>query len=31
MDPASIAIVADLIQRAMLAGPELTRELRVVS
>jgi dTDP-4-amino-4,6-dideoxygalactose transaminase len=31
MDPANIAIVADLIQRAMLAGPELTRELRVVS
>ncbi len=31
MDPASIAIVADLIRRAMLAGPELTRELRAVS
>jgi dTDP-4-amino-4,6-dideoxygalactose transaminase len=31
MDPANIAIVADLIQRAMLAGPELTRELRAVS
>jgi dTDP-4-amino-4,6-dideoxygalactose transaminase len=31
MDPASIAIVADLIHRVMLAGPELTRELRAVS
>jgi dTDP-4-amino-4,6-dideoxygalactose transaminase len=31
MDPAGIAIVADLIRRAMRAAPELTRELRAVS
>jgi dTDP-4-amino-4,6-dideoxygalactose transaminase len=31
MDPAAVAIVADLIRRAMLAGPELVRELRSVT
>ena len=31
MDPTSVAIVADLIHRAMLAAPTLTRELRAVS
>jgi len=31
MDPADAATVADLIRRALLAGPELVRELRAVS
>jgi dTDP-4-amino-4,6-dideoxygalactose transaminase len=31
MDPTGVAIVADLIRRAMRAAPELTRELRAVS
>jgi len=30
MDPAEVATVADLIRRALLAGPELLRELRAV-
>jgi hypothetical protein len=29
MDPDSAAVVADLIRRAILAGPRLTRELQV--
>jgi dTDP-4-amino-4,6-dideoxygalactose transaminase len=31
MDPAGVAVVADLVRRAMRAAPELMRELRTVS